>query len=74
MGTAGMTAMKGTITEFRIDPGELPGDFAVDSIEFLTGEEHIDITIDGKYAGVWRNVLYENGKMYAPAVEYANSF
>lgn len=74
MNAAGMSGMKGKITDFRIDPGELEGDFSVDSIEILTDEEHIDLTVDEKYAGVWRDVLYRDGKMYAPAVEYAANF
>ena len=73
MSASGQAGMKGRITDFRVDPGELTGDFAVDKIE-LRGEAdaHNALLVDGAAVGLWRGIVYNDGRMYAPAAEYAS--
>lgn len=74
MDTVGNSQLKGTITEMRVDPAELPGGFEVDYIEFFGMDSGADLLIDGIDNTLWRDVIYDNGTMYVPAVEYASGF
>lgn len=72
MSTMSASGMTGIITDIRIDPAELVGNFEIDRIEFVGPESmHTDICVDGEDKSSWRNIIYVDDRMYVPAVEFA---
>ena len=62
----GCPLWKGTITEIRLDPTALAGEFEIESIELLADDKSIRLFVDGNECRFPSSVMMECGKAYVP--------